>query len=143
MGVFLDPKLKKMKMFLWLRSLFADCQSQNLIWKGLAFLPIAKNAAYLILIFYNLSYEVNYERHTHRHEGWCNSHPAIVEISINFVSNHCFNAFIHSFAAKTPTDGSCLKEHTPQQRHPTGCIEVHQLEYVHSPLKFSGWKSEH
>jgi len=37
MGVFLDPKLKKMKTFF-----DSDCRSPNLAQEGLAFFPVAK-----------------------------------------------------------------------------------------------------
>ena len=71
----------------------------------------------------------------HRHKSWGNPHPAIVEISTNLVSDHGLDALVHPLAPEAPTNSCSLEEHTPEQGHPTGSIEVHQLEDVDSTLE--------
>ena len=47
------------------------------------------------------------------------------------------DAEVELFGAKNPGNGNCLEEDTPQQGHATRRVEVHQVEQIHTSLK---WK---
>ena len=72
---------------------------------------------------------------THHHECRSKEDPADVPIPAHSVANHLLNAEVELLSPKDPTDGDSLEEHTPQQRQPTGSIEVHQLEHIDSSLE--------
>ena len=78
---------------------------------------------------------INNKKLTYHHKCRGKEDPADVPIPADSVANHLLNAEVELLSPKDPTDGDSLEEHTPQQRQPTGSIEVHQLEHIDSSLE--------
>jgi hypothetical protein len=68
------------------------------------------------------------------HECWSNEDPAGIPIPIDTESDHQFNTVVHFFASEKPTNGDGLEKDTPEKRHSTRGVKIHQLEDVNSTL---------
>ena len=67
---------------------------------------------------------------THHHEGGGQGDPAHEPVVVDPVTDHLLDAVVEPSRPKHPAYGDGLEEDAPEQRHPTGGIEVHQLKDV-------------
>ena len=65
---------------------------------------------------------------TYPHDCWGKVLPAQVPEHVRLVSGHLLDAITEAAGSEEPADGDGLEEADPQQAHPGGRIEVHQLE---------------
>lgn len=72
---------------------------------------------------------------TYEHDSRSKVFPAKKPEQSWLVSSHLFYTVAKSVGSKKPTDGNCLEEANPQQRHSAGWIEVHKLEEIDTTLE--------